>query len=110
MCVTTLVDTCKQLEHDLMAIRYGSDVNILQEHAENETNRLEGYARQKFEKKDGYQMNILQNIFSAEDSRQVVASSTPHPISAQRITAAPHSTQLLGQFSDFSLQSLLRGR
>jgi hypothetical protein len=48
--------------------------------------------------------NVFQAISAAEDSRQILVSTTGSPIHAQNITAGPRSSQWMGQMSEVSLQ------
>ncbi|KAK0343672.1 hypothetical protein LTR59_014733 [Friedmanniomyces endolithicus] len=53
-------------------------------------------------------INVMEDITTAEDSRQVLVSTIGDLIAAHRVTAGPRSLQAIGQMSDESLQHLSR--
>lgn len=53
-------------------------------------------------------INVMEDIATAEDSRQVLVSTIGDLIAAHRVTAGPRSLQAIGQMSDETLQHLSR--
>lgn len=63
---------------------------------------------QATEQADKAGINVMEDIATAEDSRQVLVSTVGDLIAAHRVTAGARSLQAIGQMSDETLQHLSR--
>lgn len=64
--------------------------------------------KQATEQAENARINVMQDVATAEDSRQVLVSTVGDLIAAHRVTAGARSLQAIGQMSDESLQHLSR--
>jgi hypothetical protein len=60
------------------------------------------------EEAEKVRVNIVEDITTAEDSRQVLVSTIGDLITARRVDAGARSLQCIGQMSDETLQQLSR--
>lgn len=63
---------------------------------------------QASEEAEKIRVNMMEDVATAEDSRQVLVSTVGDLIAAQRVTAGARSLQCIGQMSDETLQLMSR--